>query len=96
LSSRIIKSDIYRLLQVLFSEYFIDAVTELSPANVGTCLWCLESFAEKSEFSDCVDEVFTKKNLEQSVDIALDDARTQSIYGQSQPNETDHKNVTNV
>lgn len=51
LSSRIIKRDIYRLLQILFSEYFIDAVTELSPANVGTCLWCLESFAEKSEFS---------------------------------------------
>ena len=33
------------------------------------------------EFSDCVDEVFTKKNLERSVDIALNDARTESFYG---------------
>lgn len=33
------------------------------------------------EFSDCVDEVFTIKNLERSVDIAVGDARTQSFYG---------------
>lgn len=28
------------------------------------------------EFSDSVDEVFTKKNLEKSVDIQIGDART--------------------
>jgi len=33
------------------------------------------------EFSDSVDQVFTKKGLEKSVDIVLDDARTQSLYG---------------
>lgn len=41
------------------------------------------------EFSDKVDEVFTKKNLERSVDISLDDARTQSFYGQKMPNDVD-------
>lgn len=45
------------------------------------------------EFSDCVDEVFTKKNLEKSVDIALGDARTQSFYGKQDPNENDHELV---
>jgi hypothetical protein len=28
------------------------------------------------EFCDCVDEVFTKKGLEKTIDIVLDDART--------------------
>jgi len=51
LSSGIIKRNIYRLLKIFFGEYFIDAVTKLSPANMGSCLWCLESFGEKSEFS---------------------------------------------
>ena len=48
------------------------------------------------EFSDQVDEVFTKKNLERSVDISLDDARTQSIYGQRMPDNTDNSNVGRV
>ena len=48
------------------------------------------------EFSDCVDEVFTKKNLERSVDIPLDDARTQSFYGQTKANNEDEKNVANI
>ena len=48
------------------------------------------------EFSDMVDEVFTKKNLEKSVDIKLDDARTQSFYGQAQPNNGDQQNVNKV
>lgn len=33
------------------------------------------------EFSDCIDEVFTKKNLEKSVDISIGDARTATFYG---------------
>lgn len=37
------------------------------------------------EFSDCVDEVFTIKNLERSVDINIGDARTQSLYGKAVP-----------
>jgi Ca2+-binding EF-hand superfamily protein len=41
------------------------------------------------EFSDQVDEVFTKKNLEKSVDIPLNNARTQSFYGQKMPDDTD-------
>ena len=35
------------------------------------------------DFSDSVDEVFTKKNLEKSIDIRLDDVRTQTFYGRS-------------
>ena len=48
------------------------------------------------EFSDQVDEVFTKKNLERSVDIPLDNARTQSFYGQKMPDDSDAANVGRV
>jgi hypothetical protein len=41
------------------------------------------------EFSDSVDQVFTKKCLEKSVDIVLDDARTQSFYGKKDPSSND-------
>lgn len=37
------------------------------------------------EFCDAVDEVFTKKGLEKAVDMVLDDARTQTIYGRTNP-----------
>ena len=33
------------------------------------------------DFCDGVDEVFTKKNLERSVDITLNDAKTETVYG---------------
>jgi hypothetical protein len=33
------------------------------------------------EFCDAVDEVFTKKGLEKTVDLILDDARTNTVYG---------------
>lgn len=33
------------------------------------------------DFSDAIDEVFTKKNLEKAIDTRLDDVRTQTIYG---------------
>jgi hypothetical protein len=38
------------------------------------------------EFCDSVDEVFTKKGLEKAVDMVMDDARTQTIYGRTNPN----------
>lgn len=38
------------------------------------------------EFCDAVDEVFTKKGLEKAVDMKLDDARTQTVYGRLNPN----------
>ena len=41
------------------------------------------------QFSDCVDEVFTKKGLEKSVEIPLGDARTESFYGQAVPTTDD-------
>ena len=41
------------------------------------------------EFSDSVDEVFTTKNLERSVDIPVGDARTHSIYGKAEPSPSD-------
>lgn len=37
------------------------------------------------EFCDAVDEVFTKKGLEKAVDLPLDDVRTQTIYGRTNP-----------
>ena len=48
------------------------------------------------EFSDCVDEVFTKKNLERSVDINIDGARTETFYGTARPDDNDQGNVQNV
>ena len=35
------------------------------------------------DFSDTIDEVFTKKNLEKAIDTRLDDVRTQTFYGRS-------------
>jgi Ca2+-binding EF-hand superfamily protein len=35
------------------------------------------------DFSDAIDEVFTKKNLEKAIDARLDDVRTQTFYGRS-------------
>jgi hypothetical protein len=40
------------------------------------------------DFCDAVDEVFTKKGLEKQVDIVLDDARTQTVYGRTNPTKT--------
>lgn len=48
------------------------------------------------EFCDVVDEVFTKKGLEKNVDIALDDARTNRIYGRQAASKVDKKIVENV
>jgi len=48
------------------------------------------------EFCDCVDEVFTKKGLEKNVDIPLDDARTNRIYGRAAATKVDKKIVENV
>ena len=45
------------------------------------------------DFCDSVDQVFTKKGLEKSVDIKLGDARTQSFYGKQEPCDQDHQNV---
>jgi hypothetical protein len=35
------------------------------------------------DFSDAIDEVFTKKGLEKVVDLVLDDVRTHTIYGKT-------------
>lgn len=37
------------------------------------------------DFSDAVDEVFTKKGLEKAVDMVLDDARINTVYGRTNP-----------
>lgn len=37
------------------------------------------------DFCDAVDEVFTKKGLEKQVDMVLNDARTQTVYGRTSP-----------
>ena len=37
------------------------------------------------EFCDAVDEVFTKKGLEKTVDLVLDDVRTKVVYGRTNP-----------
>ena len=43
------------------------------------------------EFCDAVDEVFTKKGLEKAVDTILDDARTQTLYGRTNPTKPQKK-----
>mmetsp|Transcript_9508 Transcript_9508/g.12799 ORF Transcript_9508/g.12799 Transcript_9508/m.12799 type:complete len:156 (-) Transcript_9508:791-1258(-) len=48
------------------------------------------------EFCDVVDEVFTKKGLEKNVDITLDDARTNRIYGRQAASKVDKKIVEHV
>jgi hypothetical protein len=37
------------------------------------------------DFCDAVDEVFTKKGLEKAVDLVLDDVRTHTVYGRTNP-----------
>jgi hypothetical protein len=48
------------------------------------------------EFSDSIDEVFTKKHLERGLDVKLDDVRTQSFYGIAAPDSNDEKTVEMV
>ena len=45
------------------------------------------------DFVDAVDEVFTKKGLEKAVDMILDDVRTKTIYGRTNPSK-DEKSVS--
>ena len=47
-------------------------------------------------FSDSVDNVFTKKELEKSVDIKLDDTRTLTNYGRRQPTEAERTVVQEI
>jgi hypothetical protein len=49
------------------------------------------AFVKWREFSDSVDEIFTKKGLEKSVEIQVGDARTQSFYGRAQADGTDEE-----
>lgn len=39
------------------------------------------------EFSDKIDQVFSKKGLEKQLDLALDDVRTTTNYGKRQATE---------
>lgn len=50
LGSSIIERDINRSLKVLLGEYLINEVTEFSPADMSSGLWCLESISKASEF----------------------------------------------
>ena len=45
------------------------------------------------DFSDSIDEVFTKKNLEKQIDTRLDDVRTQTFYGR---NDATHDQISIV
>lgn len=47
------------------------------------------AFVKWREFSDSVDEVFTKKGLEKSVEIPVGDGRTISFYGRPQADSDD-------
>ena len=53
-----------------------------APQGAGWVLW--------RKFADTVDEVFTKKGLERSVDISLGDVRTESFYGQPEATADDN------
>ena len=47
-------------------------------------------------FSDEIDQVFTKKELEKSVDISLTDTRTRTDYGRRQPTEEECQVVNSI
>lgn len=48
------------------------------------------------DFVDHIDEVFTKKELEKSVDIRLDDTRTNTCYARRQATEEERAIVTDI
>jgi hypothetical protein len=48
------------------------------------------------EFCDVVDEVFTKKGLEKAVDLQLNDVRTQTIYGRTNPSKVERNVAQDV
>ena len=50
LGSGVIEGNINRSFKVLFGENLINSVTEFSPFNMASSLWCLEFFSEKFEF----------------------------------------------
>lgn len=41
------------------------------------------------EFCDTIEEVFYKKGLEKNIDTPIDDARTQTFYGKTNPNKSE-------
>ena len=49
-----------------------------------------------NEFSDSIDQVFTKKHLERGLDVPLDDVRTVSFYGVAAPDCNDGRVVDTV
>jgi Ca2+-binding EF-hand superfamily protein len=48
------------------------------------------------DFCDAVDEVFTKKGLEKQIDLPLDDVRTQTIYGRTNPSKVERNAAQDV
>ena len=48
------------------------------------------------DFSDSIDEVFTKKGLEKAIDTPLDDVRTTTFYGRSEANSQQRQLVQGV
>lgn len=48
------------------------------------------------EFSDVVDQVFTKKGLEKTLDAALDDARTSTNYGRREASDEERSIVADI
>ena len=63
---------------VLSSDEFLELTTYFQAPKEG-------KHVKWREFSDAIDEVFTKKGLEKAVDMVLDDVRTQTIYGRTNP-----------
>jgi hypothetical protein len=48
------------------------------------------------DFSDLVDEVFTKKGLEKQIDASLDDTRISTNYGRREANEQEREVVADI
>lgn len=48
------------------------------------------------DFSDLVDEVFTKKGLEKQIDASLDDTRVTTNYGRREANEREREVVADI
>lgn len=48
------------------------------------------------EFSDQVEEIFSKKGLEKQIDLALNDARTSTNYGRREATEQEREIVNDI
>lgn len=71
------------MAKIVLSSFEFDMITEYfqAPKEGRHVRW--------RDFCDSIEEVFAKKHLEKTSDFKLDDARTKTIYGRTNPNKVE-------